>query len=380
MNPIGGGPVEGVKQLVAAEVGLGCHSEVLSLDDPDDPWVSDFPLPLYLAGPARLRYGWSPNLIPWLKAHHRDYDVVVVNGLWQFTGLAVRHVLRRSETPYCVFTHGMLDPWFKQRYPLKHLKKWLYWPWAEYRILRDAAAVLFTTEEERLQARRSFWLYRCREMVVNYGTVRPEGDAEAQRALFFEAFPELLNKQILLYLGRIHEKKGCDLLIEAFSQHLLETPTRPSLHLVMAGPGDNDFRRKVEGIAERLDIASRITWTGMLTGDLKWGAFHAAEAFVLTSHQENFGIAVAEALACGVPVLISDKVNIWREIKQDNAGLIEADDLPGTRNLLRQWGILSQSERRTMRDNAKACFENRFEVRRGAESLRDVLASCVRKS
>ena len=63
---------------------------------------------------------------------------------------------------YFVFTHGMLDPWFKRTYPLKHLKKWLYWPWAEYRVLRDAQAVLFTCEEERILARQSFWLYKCK--------------------------------------------------------------------------------------------------------------------------------------------------------------------------------------------------------------------------
>ena len=79
----------------------------------------------------------------------------------------------------------MLDPWFKKQYPLKHLKKWMYWPWAEYRVLRDAQAVLFTCEEERVLARESFWLYRCNEVVVSYGTAKPKGDPEVELQEFF---------------------------------------------------------------------------------------------------------------------------------------------------------------------------------------------------
>ena len=399
-NPVGGGPIEGVRQLAAAQSRLGCYSEVVSLDPPDAPWLADFPLPHYPMGPVGGRYSWSPRLIPWLKAHHRDYDVVVVNGLWQFHGLAVRTALYGSGTPYCVFPHGMLDPWFKRRYPLKHLKKWLYWPWAEYRILRDAAAVLFTTEEERLLARQSFWLYRCREAVVHHGTEGPTGDATLQRSIFFQAFPALAGKRLLLFLGRIHEKKGCDLLVEAFHRfagsaanagqggggtHPLHSapaqrnPHEPPFHLVLAGPGETEYGARVRDIARRLGIEERIEWTGMLTGDLKWGAFHAAEAFVLPSHQENFGISVAESLACGTPVLISNKVNIWREIEEDEAGLVETDDLAGTVRLLERWGRLDERQRTAMRRAARTCFEKRFEIGRAAEKLRDTLAAVVRK-
>ena len=112
----------------------------------------------------------------------------------------------------------------------------------------------------------------------------------------------------------------------------------------------------------------------MLTGDLKWGLLRLAEAFVLPSHQENFGIAVAEALACGTPVLISNKVNIWREIAQDRAGLVEADDEPGTTRLLEGWLGLPLGEQEEMRKNAQTCFQSRFEVTRAAEGLIETMA------
>jgi glycosyltransferase involved in cell wall biosynthesis len=107
----------------------------------------------------------------------------------------------------------------------------------------------------------------------------------------------------------------------------------------------------------------------MLTGDLKTGALWAAEIFALPSHQENFGIAVVEALACGVPALISNKVNIWREIEQDQAGLVENDDETGAFNLLRRWFSLSADQRQEYRAQARCCFANRFEIRRAARSL-----------
>ena len=371
-DPRGGGPIEGIKQLAAAH-GSG-DIAVVSLDAPGQPWMADFPLPLFPLGPSWTSYGYAPRFVPWLRQHHAEYDVVIVNGIWQFNSFGVRRALRGTATPYCVFTHGMLDPWFRREYPLKHLKKWLYWPWGEYRCLRDAAAVFFTAEEERQQARRSFWLYRCREVVVNYGTAGPRGDVAAQRALFLARFPALRERRSLLFLGRLHEKKGCDLLVEAFAQRLAENA---AFQLVMAGPDDGALAQRLKARAVQLGIAERVTWTGMLTGDLKWGAFHAAEVFVLPSHQENFGISVAEALACGKPVLISNKINIWREIAEDRAGLVEDDDLAGTIALLDRWTALDERGREAMAGRARSCFARRFEITQAAQSLEKALAGVI---
>ncbi len=326
-------------------------------------------------GPAKGSYGYSSRLVSWLRERRRDYDAVVVDGLWQYHAFGVWRALKGTDTPYYVFTHGMLDPWFKRAYPLKHLKKWFYWPWGDYRVLRDARAVLFTCEEERRLARQSFWLYRCSERVVNLGTGAPVGDAIAQRRLFEEKFPRVRGKHCLLFLGRVHVKKGNDLLFQALAE-VLKSENAPELadwHLVIAGPDDHPYGHEMKALAAGLGLGDRATWTGMLTGDLKWGAFHRAEAFVLPSHQENFGIAVAEALACGVPVLISNKVNIWREIEEDGAGLIENDDIEGTKKLLSRWRALPVVERSAMRARARACFANRFHVEQSARALISVL-------
>jgi glycosyltransferase involved in cell wall biosynthesis len=111
----------------------------------------------------------------------------------------------------------------------------------------------------------------------------------------------------------------------------------------------------------------------MLQGPLKWGAFYASEVFALPSHQENFGVAVAEALACGVPALISDKVNIWREIAADGAGFVAADTVDGTEQNLRRWLALDAGGRAQMSSRARALFKARFTVEAMARDLMNVL-------
>jgi glycosyltransferase involved in cell wall biosynthesis len=129
----------------------------------------------------------------------------------------------------------------------------------------------------------------------------------------------------------------------------------------------------LQQLAHRLGVSDRVTWPGMLRGDMKWGAFYAAEAFILPSHQENFGIAVAEALGCGRPVLISDKVNIWREVQSHGAGIVASDTEEGTLKLLREWLSLTSDQRSTMGRNARALFEERFTVDAMAAGLLDVV-------
>ena len=262
----------------------------------------------------------------------------------------------------------MLDPWFKETFPLKHLKKWLYWPWAEYRALRDAAAVIFTSEEERLQARKSFWLYRANEKVSPLG-VEASPISPKVKSEFLSRYPQLQNTRNFLFLGRLHPKKGCDILLEAFAR----LRSHESTSLILAGPDQVGWETDLRKQVARLNLTDYVVFTGMLQGALKQGAFASADAFVLPSHQENFGISVAEALAAGVPVLISNRVNIWREIDADRAGFVESDDLEGTNRLLQRWIDTASTERDTIRRNARNCFEQRFQIDRAVDSLLQIL-------
>ncbi|MGB8353823.1 MAG: glycosyltransferase [Chthoniobacteraceae bacterium] len=383
VDPSLGGPVEVVKQLAGIHREMGCAVEVVSLDGPDDAWVKAAPFPVQALGERDAGsggYGYSAKFVPWLKENGGKYDAVISHGLWQYNNAGTRQALRGTDTPYYVFPHGMLDPWFKRAYPVKHLKKWIYWILRERHVLRDARAVLFTCEEERVLAQNTFLPYRCDERVIPLGIAAPrleEGDR--QRRIYFEKFPSLAGKRILLFLGRLHDKKGCDMLVPAFGKMAAES--EEAFHLVMAGPcADEAYERELRRLAAEHCPPESVSFPGMLSGDLKWGAFHAAEAFILPSHQENFGIAVVEALGCAVPVLISNKVNIWREIAGDDAGIVQADDVAGTQALLEKWGHLDGAGRALMSAAALACFKKRFQIESTARELLELIASSATKA
>ena len=373
LDPSVGGVAAAVLALSRGLARRGHKLDVVVLDEPDvvaavaDRGPADN-ITVHALGSGLTSYRYSRTLWPWLRQHGGDYDRVIVNGIWQYLSFAAWRRYAGSSVPYYVFPHGMLDPWFKETFPLKHLKKWLYWPWAEYRVLRDAAAVIFTAEEERFQARKSFWLYRCREKVSPLGVEAPLISSNA-KSEFLSRYPQLQNSRNFLFLGRLHPKKGCDILLEAFARFR----SNDSISLILAGPDqvgwESDLRRQVT----RLNLTTRVVFTGMLEGSMKQGAFASAEAFVLPSHQENFGISVVEALAVSVPVLISNRVNIWREIEADRAGYVESDDLAGTTRLVQRWIDTAPAEREMIRQNARRCFEQRFEINRAVDSLLQIL-------
>jgi glycosyltransferase involved in cell wall biosynthesis len=381
-DPASGGPIEGILRQNEATLDVG-KRELVTVDQPSAPYLQSVDLKVHALGeklPSFLsfgflkHYGYTSRLVPWLKRHAADYDAIIVNGLWNFSAFAASMALPGQKTPYFVFTHGMMDPWFKRTYPLKHLAKLVFWLLCEGRLLAGARKVFFTTEEERRLAHGQFPFWRYNEQVVGYGTAAAPPSTPEQRAAFQAKTPELGDRPYLLFLSRIHRKKGCDLLVDAFAKI---AGANPDLQLVVAGPDQENLVAALRERAEALGVGDRIHWPGMLKGDAKWGGYRGAEAFILPSHQENFGIVVAEALACGTPVLISDKVNIWREVEAAGAGLVRPDDAAGTEDLLRAWLALSKTDRATMRVAAHQAFEKNFDVATIAPALLEIIKSSV---
>lgn len=358
LDPAAGGPVTVLREI--CECGGG--AEVVTLDAPDAPWLVGWPVPVHALDGAG-KYGWTPRLPAWLRANRERLACVFIHGLWQWQGAGTRLALAGTDTPFYLFPHGMLDPWFREAWPLKHLRKAIYWRLIEHRVVRDARAVIFTAEEERTRGRDTFSPWRARrEIVLPLGTLGPPGEAAAMRENFFARFPALRGERVLLFLSRIHEKKGCDLLLDAFRR------VAPPLHLVLAGPSDDDaLLRSIRTRAEGLPV----TFTGPLWGEEKWGALAAAEAFVLPSHQENFGIAVVEALSVGTPVLISNRINIWREIVDEGAGFAEDDTTDGAARLLTRW---LAADHAAMRAAATRSYATRFDIRQTAAALAKLAA------
>jgi glycosyltransferase involved in cell wall biosynthesis len=375
IDPATGGPVEGLRQRCTIYRMHGHEVEVASLDSPGFVQTCDFPAKLIGLGPGRGTFGYSRHALPWLRANLARFDVVFINGVWQYNAFAAYRALAGTDIPYAIFTHGMLDPYFKKRFPLKHLKKSLYWHAFLRNIFRDAHGVLFTSEEEKLLARQSFSRYLAREVVVPYGTFGPTCDTTTAASEFLTRWPELRGKRLAISLGRIHPKKATDLLIEAFAGTLAKDA---AWRLILAGPDQIGWRKDLEALAARLGIADRITWTGALDGTLKWGAFSASEVFVLPSHQENFGIVVAEALACSLPVILSNKVNIWREILSYQAGFVDDDTLEATKASLTRWSSLTADEIAAMRLRGRKCFNDVFDFNLTSRTAMEYVESLAR--
>jgi glycosyltransferase involved in cell wall biosynthesis len=376
LNPAYGGCVEAVRQTALAQSGMGHEVGVLTLDGPEVEWLKHFKVPVIALGQGPSgRFGYNRRLVPWLRVRRSEYDAFVLHGIWDYASLGAWRALHDGDKPYFIYAHGMLDPWF-ERFRAKHLKKSFYWKLCAHRIFRDARGVLFTSEQERRLAGSSFRPYSCREIVVPLGSSRIAPEEERFAVGFLSHYPHLREKRLVLFFGRIHPKKGAELLIRAFAA---VAPRFPGLHLVMAGPDTEGFGEPLRKLSVEMKIDGQLTWTGLLnTPQLRFGALHAADVFVLPSHSENFGFAVVEALARGVPVLISKRVNIWREIIADNAGFAENDDLTGTTDMLTRWLFLSDEARSKMRCNAVRCFEKRFEVSLVTEELMRLLTTSVR--
>ena len=378
LDPTHGGPAAGALDLAALWRQAGHQVDFVTLDAADAPYLDVgsrvIALGKFGAGAAagvprrfRDRFGYSPKLVPWLRGHVQDYDAILVHSLFNYTTVAARRTLVRGRTPYFVFPHGALDPWFAAANPRKHRLKTFLWRLIEGPVLNGAAAVLFTTgEEQALAARNGFNPWRIQPAVVGFGANDATGDADAQERAFRAAVPALGSRPYLLFLSRLHEKKGCDLLIRAFADIAGE---HPHLDLIMAGPDQGGLRAKLEALAAEVGVAERVHWTGMIRDDVKWGAYRGAEAFALTSHTENFGVVVAEALACVLPVLITDKVNLWREVDADRAGLVEPDTAEGAVRLLRSFLALEPAERAAMRGRARLCYERHFRMDGTAQAI-----------
>jgi glycosyltransferase involved in cell wall biosynthesis len=368
LNPVFGGPPDSVRMFCAAHKRAGNEVEVATTDLPTDDFARVPGVEVHALGPTQfggpLNYHYTPKMEPWLRDNIHRFDGVIVNGIWQYHAVAVRKAVH-GKRPYVVFSHGMLDPYFKSRYPVKHLKKLAYWLMFEAKNLNMADAVLFTSEEEKRIAGEGFPFREFRRVVIPYGTMGPpEGDPQQMKQEFLTAFPEIKGKPYIAYLSRIHPKKGCDLLFEAFAR-----TAAPEMHLVMAGHDETGWRQELDALAARLGVQNRIHWTGSIRGNVKWGALYGAEAFILPSHQENFGIAVADALAAGVVPLISDKINIAPDIASDNACIMEPDTLEGTVRLIERFNAMTPEERAAMKARGMECYQRRYALTHSAQEV-----------
>lgn len=342
---------------------MGHSLEVLHLIHSLNPSTGGVLSAVQLLNEALLKSGVDSRISDKPNARVRNNrEWIIAHGLWQWPGQRAREL----RNPYLVYPHGMLDPWFKKSYLIKHLKKQFYWWLRQGDILRNAQAVCFTTEEERRLAQGTFFPYRCKEVVTGLGVNDPPPGEDEQSTAYFGQFPNLRDRRILLYLGRFHPKKGLDDLIRAWKKLRI----KDSDILVLAGPIEEN-NPWINHLKKLAGTDPSIYWTGMLEGQLKWGALRTADAMILPSHQENYGMVVAEACSVGLPAYLTNKVNLWSEVIKAGAGRVAPDNQEGIENLLNQWLIDSRPKLSTA---AQKCFEERLHIKQTVKSLIGIIS------
>jgi len=280
----------------------------------------------------------------WLVA---NADLVHVHGLWSHHAVAARHAALRHRKPYLVSAHGMLEPWALRN---KAWKKRAYGALVERRNLAGARCLRALTRDEVADYRR-YGVKLPIAVVPNGIDPAPEVSAEA----FWAAFPELRGRRLALFLGRVHFKKGLDVLCRAWAGARRGADAR----LVIAGPDSEGTRARLEALIAELGIAREVTFTGLLDSELKWSALAAAQVFVLPSYSEGQSMAVLEALAAGVPVIASANCHV-PEIAEQGCGWVVEPEPAAVSAALGEGLEATDAERAEMGSHGRRLIERRF--------------------
>lgn len=261
-------------------------------------------------------YGFAPSLVSELQARLHETDLVHVHGIYQFHTVAACALARRHSVPYVVDVHGALTSYHRSK---KAWKKRPYERLVERRNLECAGAAIVMTRAEK----QSFtdWLPGARTMVIPPAIDSALFQRGEVHTGVLEPLPE--SATLITFLGRLTEKKRLDVLLDAFWR--LQQSIH-GVHLVIAGPDDEGIGSGLQREATRLGIGDRVSLIGLVTGEAKRELLSASRIVALPSEDESFGMAIAEALAVGTPVVITREVGLAEDILEEEAGRVVSRD------------------------------------------------------
>ncbi|MEH1839649.1 MAG: hormogonium polysaccharide biosynthesis glycosyltransferase HpsP [Nostoc sp.] len=355
-----GGPSQMVLGLAPALVREGAKVTIITTDSNGDNGQIPLDVPLnrpikqdgyeviyFRCAPFR-RYKFSIDLLNWLKRHTHEFDIAHIHALFSPISSAAAIVCRQQKLPYIFRPLGTLDPADLQK--KKQLKQ-LYVAIIERQNLAGAAAIHFTSAQEAKISKR--FGVSTPDLVIPLGVIPPQSPIQNVYSLL--RIPE--DAPLVLFMSRIDPKKGLNLLIPALEKLLA---VGYKFHFVLAGtnPQDPDYEKKIISQIQNSPLRSHTTITGFVTGELKASLLQAADLFILPSYYENFGIAVAEAMVAGIPVVISDQVHICQQIRDSESGWVGATDIQELLELLQE-ALQNPAERQRRGLNAqKYALEN----------------------
>jgi len=307
--------------------------------------------------------GWqfSPVMEKALKKSIKDFDLIYIVGVWNYPIAMAARCCLKFKKPYIISPRGMLYPFTMGR---KLEKKSIYYNLVIKDILKSANAIHYTTEDEAEKC-HSFLGLRNRKIVISNGIDLLEFSDLSLGSKFRERYPVLKDKKVILFLGRIDRIKGLDILIKAYS---ILAKENNEVHLFIAGDGEGGYKEKVEEEVINLGLQERVTFSGFLNGKEKLEAYMGSDIFVLPSYSENFGLSAVEAMACALPVVISDKVGISGEVKDRNSGIIVETNAEsvyyGLKKLLEDEGL-----RKELSENGRLLVKEHYDINKVADKM-----------
>ncbi|HEX8322723.1 MAG TPA: glycosyltransferase [Tepidisphaeraceae bacterium] len=291
-------------------------------------------VPTRSIGPSTRLAGWHRENRAATDAAVAAADVLHVHGIWEDIQHQAMRAAQRRRVPYVVLPQGMLATWSLQQ---KSLKKRLYLALRLRRNLNRASAIQFTTDEEARQAKPL--ALKAPVLIESLGIDLREFETLPEAGAFRNRFPELVGRPLVLFLSRLHPKKGLDLLIAAFAKANVG-----EARLVLAGPANDSYGATVENLVREHNLTDKVLFTGMLKGRDRIAALADANLFVLASYQENFGIVVPEALAAGTATILSDQVNFSEHLAGQSFAQVIPCDVDALAKALGEW--LGDADRR----------------------------------
>ena len=289
-----------------------------SLDVPLNCWIDEKNYRIQYFAYWNLKdYKISFSLTQWLWQNVKKYDLVHTNAIFSYAILPAYLSCIKYKIPYIITPRGMLEPWALS---YKAWKKNSYYRLFEKPALNRASAIQMLTPLEA-QGIKSLNL-KAPNVIIPNGIHRHDFDPLTKPETFFKKFPNTRNKQIIIFLGRIDPKKGLDLLAKAMGKIHQKFP---QAHLVVAGSDNIDFLPKVKQYFEAENCLDKVTFTGLLTGELKYSALSAANIYVAPSYSEGFSMSVLEGMASGLPCVITTGCNFPEAAKANSAYVTKID-------------------------------------------------------
>ena len=312
-------------------------------------------------------YRLNFKIYNWLKKNRDKYDIFIVHGIWTYISLMARLLIKKK---YFIFTHGQLDPFFSQNF-FKKIKKIFYWFFFEKSNLLHAKKVLVTSKKEIKFLKNTFVnTDGIKFKKIKYGINKENHNKKNISLIFYKKFKLLKGKNFYLYLGRYHEKKGCDVLIESINNLKNEFKDL----ILMCGPLEpSNHLKKLYNLIKKYKLESKVILSDAIYGDLKWGAIVESKAMLLASHGENFGVSLVEALSYGKPVITTNKVGISDDILSYNAGVISNDDVSSFTRNFKKFINFKKTKQKAMSINATKCFNSNFNLKSNKNSLYSLL-------